>query len=357
MALYEVTDDGLSHIDVTGFSKLGLEERKDIQQLLRKEPSAFGEDLLIVAEEFGNWDDSQRRIDLLAVDRDARLVVIELKRTNDGGHMELQSIRYAAMVSSMTFDELVDTFAKYLSDTSDVDSDSLQARADLLEFFKVDEEEDGKPEISSEVRIILASAGFGSEITTTVLWLNESYKMDIRCIRLRPYKIHDTAFIDIQQIIPLREAADYQIKIRQKEIARERTSRTTNRDFTRYHIVVDGAELSGENKRNSIRVMVEELYKKGAPLDEICELFDQPKRAVRVVDGLYDTKDKLCAAALDADPKFAAKRWFCDFHLKDITANKTYVLTKQWGGDIEPILTRLSETFPDAKITFRSADA
>jgi len=31
-------------------------------------------------------------------------VVIELKRTNDGGHMELQAIRYASMVSAMTFE-------------------------------------------------------------------------------------------------------------------------------------------------------------------------------------------------------------------------------------------------------------
>ncbi len=49
-------------------------------------------DLLVVSEEFGEWDDSRRRIDLLAIDRDANLVVIELKRTEDGGHMELQAI-------------------------------------------------------------------------------------------------------------------------------------------------------------------------------------------------------------------------------------------------------------------------
>jgi len=41
-------------------------------------------------------------------------VVIELKRTEDGGHMELQAIRYAAMVSAMTFDGAVEIYGRYL---------------------------------------------------------------------------------------------------------------------------------------------------------------------------------------------------------------------------------------------------
>lgn len=36
---------------------------------------------MVIAEEFGEWEDSKRRIDLLGLDREANLVVIELKRT------------------------------------------------------------------------------------------------------------------------------------------------------------------------------------------------------------------------------------------------------------------------------------
>ena len=36
--------------------------------------------------------------------------MIELKRTDDGGHMELQALRYAAMVSTMTFRQAVEAY-------------------------------------------------------------------------------------------------------------------------------------------------------------------------------------------------------------------------------------------------------
>lgn len=42
------------------------------------------------------------------------LVVIELKRTEDGGHVELQTFRCAAMISTMTFDRAVDDYAAFL---------------------------------------------------------------------------------------------------------------------------------------------------------------------------------------------------------------------------------------------------
>ena len=46
-------------------------ERKDIQRLLREQISVLDERLMVIAEEFGDWLDSSRRIDLLCIDRDA----------------------------------------------------------------------------------------------------------------------------------------------------------------------------------------------------------------------------------------------------------------------------------------------
>jgi len=54
--------------------------------------------LMVLACEYSNWSDTKRSIDVLALDKGKNLVVVEIKRTKDGGHAELQALRYAAML-------------------------------------------------------------------------------------------------------------------------------------------------------------------------------------------------------------------------------------------------------------------
>jgi hypothetical protein len=210
MAIFEIASDNIRMIEETTFAAAGIPERAHLQRLLRKQIEIISPDTLIVAEEFCEWEDAKRRIDLLGVDTNAKLVVIELKRTEDGGHMELQAIRYAAMVSTMTFDKVVDVYADFLRRIGS----GADARKTLLEFLDWDEPDDD--EFARDVRIVLASAEFSTELTTAVLWLNEQ-KLDIQCVRIKPYTDNGRVLIDVQQVIPLPEAADYQVQIRDKK--------------------------------------------------------------------------------------------------------------------------------------------
>lgn len=110
MAIYEITANRIEEIRETTFGMAGIKERGDLQRLLRDQIEIVSPDTLVIAEEFGEWTDSRRRIDLLGLDEDANLVVFELKRSEDGGFMELQALRYAAMVSAMTFDKVVEAY-------------------------------------------------------------------------------------------------------------------------------------------------------------------------------------------------------------------------------------------------------
>lgn len=207
MTLYRVSADRLDPVQRTTFAAESLFERKDLQRLLRHDISPIGEDLMVIAEEYGDWEECNRRIDLLCLSKSAGLVVVEIKRTEDGGHMELQAIRYAAMVSSMTFEQVVGAYAASKQTEPDL------VREELLEFLEVSSEEE--VEWTGDVRIVLVSSNFSTELTTAVLWLN-LHELDITCIRLRPYRLGSEVLVDATQIIPLPEAEDYAVKLREQ---------------------------------------------------------------------------------------------------------------------------------------------
>jgi len=66
MAIYEITSDQIRKIPETTYSLAGLRERYDLQRLLRSRFDVISPDTLIIAEEFGEWEASHWRIDLLA---------------------------------------------------------------------------------------------------------------------------------------------------------------------------------------------------------------------------------------------------------------------------------------------------
>jgi len=219
MPLYKIDKQNLQEIKAITFNEAQLKERKDLQALLRDNPACIDPDLLIISEEYTNWQESLRRVDLLALERKkddeaeggVNLVVIELKAVEDGGHMELQAIRYAAMLSNMDFRGVVDAYQKFLDKPGKPKED---ARKKVLEFLGVDSEEEIT--VSQVPKMILMSPSFSRELTTAVLWLNER-GLDIRCIEVCPHKIDGNLYLDVEQVIPLPAASDYIVQRRQKE--------------------------------------------------------------------------------------------------------------------------------------------
>lgn len=208
MSFFEVRDSRLQRVTPTTLAEAAIWERRDLQALLRQHLPELVPDLLVIAEEFGDWDDSKRRIDLLALDRDANLVVIELKRGDTGVHMELQALRYAAMVSTMTFEQAVTAHGTAHP------ADELDARTAILDHLGWSEP--SEEEFAQDVRIVLFSEDFSRELTTSILWLNNR-GLDITAFRISSYDLDGRLLLDFQQIIPLKEAEEYQVKVRNKQ--------------------------------------------------------------------------------------------------------------------------------------------
>lgn len=196
------------------FSELPYHERYDIQEWVLNNPELLGEPLLVVTSEFSGFDRTSERLDVLALDRNGRLVVVELKRTATGTTAELQALRYAAYCSTLELDDVAEMRLAYLrrreqSAAAEDVREEIEAFVDAPEF----EELDDKP------RIILAADDFGPEITSTVLWLR-SFGIDIQCVRLTPYTVGDDLVVDSTVLIPLPEAEEYVVRREKKEASR-----------------------------------------------------------------------------------------------------------------------------------------
>lgn len=350
MPIYEFTQSGISRVEETTFNSIGLHERRDLQRLLREHIEVVAPGTLVISEEFGDWEDSRRRIDLLGIDKAANLVVIELKRTEDGGHMELQSIRYAAMISTMTFDQAADVYMRYLKQLGKEEQD---VRATILDFLEWDEPDDDR--FAQDVRIVLVSAEFSRELTTSVLWLID-HDIDIRCVRLKPHRLAERLLVDVEQIIPLPEAAEYRIKVQEKA-RKEREARKSGADFTRFAIAIDGEKFAAQWKRNAIFLICKHLCQKGIDPEEIARLFDwRSGRVWYPVEGAVDTSEFLRLAREKASlvgQNFQPVKWFCEQGELIHANRKTYAFSNQWGGESwHKAMNLLKERYPQFKIEF-----
>lgn len=348
MSIYQIIENTLQPAEETDFVSEGIRERQHIQAMLRESIYAIAEDVMVLAEEFGGWEDSRRRIDLLCLDREARLVVVELKRTEDGGHMELQAIRYAAMISKMTFAAAVEAHKSLLKRQG---RDDESAEANILAFLGW---EDVQEEVfASDVRLVLVSHEFSKELMTAVIWLSE-HEIDISCVKLKPYKLGDALLLDVQQIFPLPEASDYQVRIREKE-RRERQVRMLNRDLTRFDLIIGDTTIPNLSKLRLGYLVVKEAISRGASPREVL-----PGSAWVAIASEHTQESFLGNEAGGRDPESSGAN-IGSFLTKDdeliLWDGKTYALrNNRWGPKTREELDQIIEKFDLEDVSFRSAD-
>jgi hypothetical protein len=348
MPLFEYSSTAIAELERVDFAAIAIRERSDLQRLLRDHVKVISADTLIIPEEFSSWDRSDRRIDLLGVDRNARLVVVELKRTTDDALIDLQALRYASMVSKMTFDEAVETYRLYLNQRQQDDD----PKARLLEFLGWNDISDGR--FAEDVRIVLAAADFSPEVTSTVLWLNER-DLDITCVRIQPYRLNSSILLDVQQIIPLPEAADYQVQIRQKQ-RESRAAAEHSTDWTRYDVQAGGELHRTLYKREVMFVVCRYLVTNGVSPEEIEKTAN--RRMFEAVDGKVDGPTfRATLVKLRPNDAIAVKRFFsADDQLLEFGA-KTYAVSNQWSKDtMEAALGMLLTRYGSLGLSYRPSE-
>ncbi len=274
--------------------------------------------------------------------------MIELKRTESGGHMELQALRYAAMVSTMTFDKALDIYRAHLQEMGRDDDPA----SSLLEFLEWDEPNEEL--FAQDVRVVLASADFSKELTTTVLWLNQR-GLDIRCVRLRPYSDGDRVLLDVQQVIPLPEAEEFQVQVREKA-QREKQTRSSGRDMTRFDVEVLGKKYQDLSRQWALFRVVQTLVKSGghAPEEISNKVNDRfYKRRFRVAQRDLNGQDFIDAVQ-QSDEKFNPRDWFTgDDYLLHYDGRTYAFLSESNLEKWRPIMEALKESYPSIQYIAR----
>lgn len=339
MTLYKLlTDDKLEKINSTAFTSNQILEQ-NLQKIILQRPEILGEELLIISEEYCAWQDSKKRIDLLAIDQDGSLVVIEIKRDN-GFHMDLQAVRYAGMLSQMNYDNIVETYQVFL----DKNFEQHVSAKDEIQRFLAKFNED-IAEFASDIRIILVSNEFSKEITAVSLWLRTK-NVDIKCVKLEHYRDEEnqSTYIDSDVIIPLKEAEDYLISIQKKEDRQLAFRRDLNntKDYTKY-------EFKGERygKGRLVLAVMQDFVENNeeTTLEELQAIF--PKGLQHTMEVVVDGE-----TASDVNSK-GYKRYYNqeDEVIRLNNGDKVFV-SSQWGiGNIDNFIQKANEVYKQKVIT------
>ena len=211
MYLINKNENLISKIPQKTFTELGFREKEHLQEWLANNPEALGEELLIVQKEFSGFSDTRERLDLLALDKQGNLVVIENKLDDTGKDVTWQVLKYASYCSTLSKKDITAIYQDYLNKISSNGS----AENNLTEFFNDSEYEEIQLNKGQTQRIIMVSGSFRKEVTSTVLWLM-NYKLRIQCFKVTPYALEDKLFLDVEQIIPMKDTEEYIISMADK---------------------------------------------------------------------------------------------------------------------------------------------
>ena len=212
------------------FKDLGFHERENLQEWIAKQPDVLGEDLLIIQKEFRGFDETQERLDLLALDKQGALVVIENKLDDSGKDVTWQALKYASYCSRLSKSNIAKIYQEYLNNAEP----DANAEERISEFM---DDQDFEGLILNEgvsQRIILIAAKFRKEVTSTVLWLM-NFGVHLQCFRAAPFvDMEDDLFLKIDQIIPTQDAEDYMIGIAKKARDDIEANAKRGKDFEKF---------------------------------------------------------------------------------------------------------------------------
>lgn len=295
------------------FSELGFTERAHLQEWLANQPDALGEELLIIQKEFDGFDDTRERLDLLAIDKAGGLVIIENKLDDSGRDVVWQALKYASYCSTLSKTQIAEIFQKYL----DKGSLGRDAKTLICEFLGEEDFAEVVLNPGNDQRLIMVAAQFRKEVTSTVLWLLK-HRVFVKCFKATPFTDGEAVFLNIEQVIPLREAEELMIGISEKEVEEQTSERgqaarhQLRTDF--WHMTLDALREAGLSLFSNVGPGRDHWLNAGSGLSGVYYslIFNRDEARVNFVLGRPSKEqnkamfDFLCARREELDAAFGA---------------------------------------------------
>ena len=203
-------NNNITKLEQRLFSDLGFKERENLQEWIAKNPDVLGEDLLIIQKEYDGFNNTNERLDLLALDKDANLVIIENKLDDSGRDVVWQALKYTSYCSTLTTKQIIKIYQDYLNQYEH----NEDATTMILDFLEIDEE--NLILNKDDQRIVFIANNYRREVTSTVIWLLD-HNIQVQCFKATPYSMNNELFLQIEQIIPLPETKEFMIDAKEKE--------------------------------------------------------------------------------------------------------------------------------------------
>jgi hypothetical protein len=245
MYIIDKSKNRIEKIESTSFKLLGFKEREHLQEWIANNSSCLNEELLIIQKEFDGFNDTNERLDLLALDKQGNLVIIENKLDDTGKDVTWQVLKYSSYCATLNSSQIIIIFNQYLSKIG-----ISEGAEKALEEFLGTEDFREKLNIGNSQRIMLIAGEFRKEVTSTVLWLL-NYGLRLQCFKATPYKLHEQLFLNMEQIIPIKEAEDFVISMANKsreEVGNQEINKERHNDRLKFW----SAYLKEVNKVSSL---------------------------------------------------------------------------------------------------------
>jgi len=192
-------EENVSTLETVSLKDEGFREDDLREWIINSPESILGEDFRLIGREVSVKQIGDG-IDLLAIDRDANVVAIELKRGALKPKVDFQGLKYAAYTSHWDYSKLRDQFEKFKSTTwgKTLYEEETTFTEVLDEFCNEDYT------LNQDQRIVFVGESVRERLDIVLRWLSDR-SIDISVIEFQLLKDGDRLYLDAEQTIPIPE--------------------------------------------------------------------------------------------------------------------------------------------------------